>query len=302
MAAQHATLERAGASHVQLARRAISIVTDSACDLPTEILRAHGIRVVPLLLVFEHEVLQDGLDIDADGFVARLRNGEHASTSQPAPRAFLDAFKSASEDGETVLAVILGASLSGTYQSAEAAARRMEGLPVRLVDSRGASLTEGLLVLRAAELAELGRPVEEIAAELTRIRTQSGIFFTVDVFDNLLASGRVGRGQVMIAGLFDIKPILGLDPQGKVIPFGKVRGGRNVLPRMLDILEQTVPRDARQLRFGVVHVGCPEIVPRVSAALAERYGEREVLTAPASPVLATHLGPGAWGLAWQLED
>ncbi|NJD09189.1 MAG: DegV family EDD domain-containing protein [Gemmatimonadetes bacterium] len=302
MAAQHATVERAAASHVQLARRPVSIVTDSACDLPIEIVRAHGIRVVPLIVVFDREVLQDGVDIDAPTFVARLKAGEHASTSQPPPRAFLDAFTAAAEDGEAVLGVILGAALSGTYQSAETAARKTEGSRVELVDSAGASLLQGLLVLRAAELAELGRAPEDIAVELRRIRAQSGIMFTVDVFDYLLKSGRVGRGQVMIAGLLDIKPILGVSPEGKVLPAAKVRGRANVLPRMLELLQEKIPRDAKQLRFGVVHVGCPEMIDQVSAALRERFGERETLVGPATPVLATHVGPGAWGVAWQLED
>jgi len=302
MRAQHATVERAAASHVQLARRPISIVTDSACDLPLEIVRAHGIHVVPLLVVFQREVLQDGVDIDAATFVERLRAGEIASTSQPAPHAFLEAFRVAAEDGETVLGIILGTALSGTYQSAVAAARRAEGGKIQLVDTAAASLLQGLQVLRGAELAELGHGPDEIVRELNRIRQQSGIFFTVDVFDNLLRSGRVGRGQVMIAGLLDIKPIMGLDTAGKVLPFAKVRGRKNVLARMLQLLEERIPRTAQQLRFGIVHVGVPGIVPEIAAALTERFGERETLAAPATPVLATHVGPGAWGIAWQLED
>jgi len=302
MAAQHATVERAAASHVQLARRPISIVTDSACDLPIEIVRAHGIRVVPLLLVFEREVLQDGIDIDALTFAERLQAGEHATTSQPAPRAFFDAFRAAAEDGETVLGVMLGSTISGTFQSAEAATRKAQHNRVRLVDSGAASLLQGLLVLRAAELAELGWDADQVAAELIRIRRQSGIMFTVDVFDHLLRSGRVGRGHVMIAGWLDIKPVLGVDPDGKVVPYAKVRGRRNVLPRMLDLLQQQIPATARQLRFGVVHVACPDMADEIAAALRERFGERETLVAPATPVLATHVGPGAWGVAWQLED
>jgi fatty acid-binding protein DegV len=71
---------------------------------------------------------------------------------------------------------------------------------------------------------------------------------------------------------------------------------------MLELLQERIPRTARQLRFGIVHVGCPEVVEEVAAALRERFGERETLVAPATPVLATHVGPGAWALAWQLED
>src|SRR5688572_11569934 len=210
MAVQHAVVERAASGHVQLARRPVSIVTDSACDLPIEVVRAHGIHVVPLLVVFEDEALRDGIDIDAATFVERLRRGERATTSQPAPKSFMEVFRAAAEDGETVLAVILGSTLSGTFASAEAAAKRMDVIPIVLVDSLAASILQGLLVLKAAELAELGWEPEAIAAELRRIRAQSSVFFTVDVFDNLLASGRVGRGQVMIAGLLDIRPILAL--------------------------------------------------------------------------------------------
>lgn len=302
MAAQHAAVERAAASHVQLARRPLSIVTDSACNLSAEIVRAHGIHVVPMFIVFGDEIVRDGIDLDAEAFVRRLRAGEHPTTSQPPPAAFLDAYRRAAEDGETVLAIIVGSALSGTFRSAEAAAKQVPEVPIELFDSRAASLTQGLLVLRAAELAELGMPVDRITAELDRIRRQSGIFFTVDVFDNLLASGRVGRGKVMIAGLLDIKPILGVDEQGRVGPLANVRGRASVLPRMLDLLASRIPADVRALRFGVVHVGCRDVAETVAGELRKRFGEREILIAPASPVLATHIGPGAWGIAWQVED
>ncbi|MEO5510942.1 MAG: DegV family protein [Longimicrobiales bacterium] len=303
MSVQHAAVERAASSgHIQLARRPMSIVTDSACDLPDEIVRAHGIRVVPLQLIFESGVLLDRVDITAEQFVERLRNGEHPTTSQPTPRAFLDAFRGAAEDGELVLAVLLGSTLSGTIASARAAALKVEGTPVRIIDSLGASLTQGLLVMLASELAEMGQGPDQIAAELARVRAQSGLLFTVDVFDNLLASGRVGRGQVAIAGLLDIKPILGLDGTGQVAPQAKVRGKANVLPRMLKIVEEHVPRSANRVRFGVIHVGCADVAASVAADLRGRYPSCDVIISPATPVIATHLGPGAWGIAYQLED
>jgi DegV family protein with EDD domain len=299
---QHAAVERAAAAHVQLARRQISIVTDSSCDLPDEVVRAHGIHVVPLMVVFDDEALRDRIDIDAETFVERLRNGEHPTTSQPPPKAFIDAFHAAAGDGETVLGIILSSALSGTFASAEAAAKRMDGVPVVLVDSLGASLTLGLLVLRAAELAELGRDAYAIADELRRIRSRSSILFTVDVFDNLLASGRVGRGQVMIAGLLDIRPILALGADGTVQPIAKVRGRANVDARMMATLRERIPADAHRLRFGIVHVGCVERAESFATGLRREFGEREIIITPASPVLATHLGPGAWGVAYQLED
>lgn len=302
MAVQHATVERAADGHLQLARRPVSILVDSACNLPDEVIRAHGIHVVPMLLVYDNEVLRDGVDIDPGTFVERMRAGERATTSQPAPATFLEGYRRAAEDGETVLAIMVGSNLSGTFRSAEAAARMVENITVRPFDSQAAGLSQGMLALLAAELAESGRTPEEILTELGRVRAQSGTLLTVEVFDNLLASGRVGRGKVMIAGLLDIKPIIELTADGRVTPIANVRGSRQTLPRIVDILEQRVPKDARAVRFGVMHVGRPEIAIEVSDALRQRYGDREILDVPATPVLATHLGPGAWGIAWQYED
>ncbi|HUF50544.1 MAG TPA: DegV family protein [Longimicrobiales bacterium] len=302
MAVQHAAVAQAASAHVQLARRPLSIVTDSSCDLPEEIVRAHGIHVVPLTVVVEAGALRDGVDINAAAFVERLRRGERPTTSQPPPKAFVEAFERAAEDGERVLAVILSGALSGTFASAEAAAKRVAAAPIDLVDSRAASISLGMLVLRAAELAELGETTERIAAELRRLRQQSSIFFTVDVFDNLLASGRVGRGQVMIAGLLDIRPILEIAADGKVHALGKVRGRANVPEKMMAQLRDRIPRGVKELRFGLVHVGCIEKAAAMVELLRQEYGDREMITTPVSPVLATHLGPGAWGVAYQIED
>lgn len=302
MTVQHAAVERSAANHVQLARRPVALVTDSACDLPDEIIRAHGIHMVPLSLIFNDEVLRDRVDITAEVFVERLRSGERPTTSQPPPAAFFDGFARASEDGEHLLAILLSSALSGTFASAETAAKRFDATPLTLFDSRGASLCQGLLVLKAAELAEMGLPVESIVDELNRIRAQSGFFFTVDVFDHLLASGRVGRGRAWLGTLLDVKPILALDAAGAVAPLARVRGRKNVLPKVMELLAERVPTNAKKVRFGILHVGAEEIIEEVRTALRDRYGDCEVIAAPATAVLATHVGPGAWGLAYQRED
>jgi DegV family protein with EDD domain len=283
-----------------MVRRPVTLVADSACDLPNEIVRAHGIHIVPMTLVYGDLALRDGIDIDSATFVQRLRAGERATTSQPSPATFIEIYKRAAEDGEVVLAVLVASKLSGTFASAEAAAKRVDGARIRVFDSRAASLCQGMLVLKAVELAEMGHPVDFIESELRRIRDQSGVLFTVDVFDNLLASGRVGRGQVMIAGLLDIKPILSIQPDGLVAPIARVRGRKNVMSRMLREIEERVPAGAR-VRFGIIHVGAEGIARTVEHSLRSAHPEAEILISPATPVLATHLGPGAWGIAYQVE-
>jgi uncharacterized protein len=297
MAAQHQAVVRGGGA----ARRPVAVVTDSACDLPEPVLRAHGIHVVPLSLIYEDRVLRDGIDIDSDTFVERLRRGEHPTTSQPPPVAFYDAYERAAADGEALVVVLIASALSGTFASAQTAARQRAEPPIHLVDSRAASICQGLLVLKAAELAEAGVPAVEIGRELARIRDRSGIFFTLDTFDRLIASGRVGRGKGWLAGVLGIKPILGLDAAGSIRPESKVRGADALLPRVLELLEARVGA-ARAFRFGVVHVDAPEMAEAVRAALLDRFGERDILTSPATPVLATHIGRGAWAVGFLVED
>jgi uncharacterized protein len=298
MRVQHATASRSGRG---MARRPVSIVTDSACDLPEAVIRAHGIHVVPLSLIYDDRVLRDGIDIDADTFIERLRTGEHPSTSQPPPAAFLEAYDRASKDAEEVVAVLIASALSGTFASAQTAAKQANAAPVHVVDSRAASLCQGLLVMKAAELAELGMPPAEIAAELQRVRDRSGIFFTLDTLDRLVASGRVSRGRSWVAGVLGIKPILGLDAGGAIQPEAKVRGSEALLPRVLELVAERVG-DARAFRFGVVHVDAEAVAEHVRWALIGRFGDRDVLVSPATPVLATHIGRGAWAVAYMVED
>ena len=304
MQAQHAAAARAARGHLTLARRPVGIVTDSASDLPEEIVRAHGIKVVPLVLVRGEEILRDGVDITAEEFHQALRRkGELPTTSQPPPGAFVEAYRRAAEEAEEVVGVMVGSNLSGTFGSAEAAAFHFDGAPVHLVDSLGASLLQGLMVLKAAELAELAHSPIEIVEELKRIRLQSGVILTVDRFDRLMASGRVGRRKAWLAKALRIKPVFWVPTDGRAIePVGRALGRRRVLPAVMDELRKRIPSQVDKIRFGVPHVGCPEIVEEVTAALRSEYGDVEILFAPATPVIATHTGIGAWALAFLLED
>lgn len=301
--AQHAVLERAAGRRERLVRRPVGIVADSACDLPEEVVRAHGIRIVPLELIEGDRTYRDRVDISAEDFAAAMEGeGPGFSTSQPAPGAFLKAFRDAAEDAEELVVVTLGSGLSGTFGSAEAAARMYEDTPTHLVDSQGASLLEGLLALKAAELGEEGLRAADIVGELRRIRRQSGIYITVDRFDRLLASGRVGRGMALVGASLSVKPILSVNSNGHVVRNGQAIGRRRVIQAVIRLVEAAIPTGAGRLRFGVVHVACPERLEEVSDELRARWPDAEILTSPATPVLANHVGIGAWGIAYMVED
>ena len=304
MRAQHDAAERGETTHVSLARRTVAVVTDSACDLPDPLLERHHIRVVPLELVEGGRTYRDRVDVTAESFHARLeRSGPLPTTSQPTPAAFLEAFREASSEAEEIVGVFVGSTLSGTLAAAQSAGAHFHGAPVRLADSLGASLLEGLLALKAAELAEAGWSAEEIVAEVVKVRRRSGILFTIRSFDRLRASGRVSLGRAFLGRILGLKPVLGVDDEGRVAAVAKARGEAGARAALLGRVRAEVGEAPGRIRFGVVHVGAPELLEVVSEDLRRSFGpDVEILTAPATPVLATHLGVGAWGVAWMADE
>jgi hypothetical protein len=283
-------------------RRPLTVVCDTACDLPDEVIDRHGIALVPLQIAIGERVYLDRVELGSAAFFAQLRAGVVATTSQPTAAQFGEAFEHARAAADEVLAVILSSGLSGTYGNAEAARRSFSAGGVRLFDSRSASLGAGLLALRAAELAEAGWSPAEITAELARVQGQSGMFFTVDTLENLIRSGRVSRVKGWLGGLLDFKPILSLDAEGRITPVDRVRGRHKLLPRVLQLLDEALPARRERLRMGVVHADCAELAAAVREALQRRYRPFEILVTPVTSVIATHAGPGAWGVFYQVED
>ena len=296
MRAQHRALKHPD-------RRPVAVVTDTSADLPDAVLDRHHIALVPLQILFGDAVYYDRVGIRPEEFYRRLAAAKQLpTTSQPTPADFVRVFRSALEEADEVVAVLLGSALSGTYQAAHAAVRAAGLSRVTLVDSRAASFCLGLLALRAAELAESGWGAAAIATELERVRDQSGLLLTVDTYDNLIRSGRVSRGRAWLAGMLDVKPILGLDAAGRVIPVDRVRGAEAVVGRMLALVERQLTPRPQAVRFGVTHVEAPDVAERVRNALIAAYQPRDCFVALATGVLGTHLGAGAWGICWQVED
>lgn len=284
-------------------RRPVAVVTDSSADLSDTVLDRHHIALVPLQVMFGSEVFQDRVGLKPEEFYRRLRTVRNLpTTSQPTPADFVRVFRDARSEADEVVAVLLAASLSGTFQSAQAALKAAGITGVHLVDSASASLGVGLLALRAAELAESGWQAPRIAAELNRLKQQSGSFITVDRFDNLIRSGRVTRGKAWLAGMLDVKPILSLDSTGRVLPVDRVRGRDNVVPRVLSLLEKRLTPRPRAVRFGVVHAEAPDMAERVRTALVAAYQPRDCFVSLATGVLGTHVGAGAWGVFYVVED
>jgi len=293
MRAQHQALQT---------RRPIAFVSDTACDLPDELVVQYDIGLVPTQLIVDERAYRDRLELTSAEFFQRLRAGLDATTSQPTPQAFTDGYADAARAADHVIAVVVSRALSGTCANAEAAARRFNGGRVTVVNSRSASLGEGMLVLRGIELAAAGWAPETIARELERVRGQSGGFFTVDNFDRLVRSGRVGRGRAWLGTKLNLKPVMAVTRDGLIEPAARVRGAAAARRRILELVGRALGGDPREVRLGVVHGDIPEFAEHLRAELVARYRPKQCLVAPITPVIAAHAGVGAWGVFYQVED
>ena len=283
-------------------RRSIGIVVDSSCDLPDELVDRHGMVIVPVQVISGDRAWLDRVEIDKDEIYERMVTEQEVfTTSQPTPGALMQGFEDARTNADDVIGLFVGSNLSGTVKTAHAAVRAGGLDRVSVFDSRTTSWGLGLLAVKAAELAEEGWDRDAIVRELDRIRGQSGALFTIDMFDNLLRSGRVGRGRAFLGGLLNIKPILDVTQEG-IVPLDRVRGSDNLIPRVLEHLDRRLtPRPAR-LKMAIVHAGAPDVAATVRTEVVARYTPLECHIGTVTAAIGVHTGPRAWGVFYQIED
>jgi DegV family protein with EDD domain len=282
----------------------LGLVVDSSCDLPDEIVDRLGVILVPVQVMDETRTYLDRIEIGPEEIYRRMRtDGTMFRTSQPAPAAFLEAYRDARGGAREVLSLSVSGGLSGTFTAAQTAASVSDLGGITAFDSRSVSLGLGMLAMRARELSDRGWSTEQVVAELTRIRQRSGAFVVVDTFETLMRSGRVGRGRGWLGRLLDIKPILELTPaEGKVDTIDRVRGRKKTIPRVLAHLEKRLTPRPSRLRIGIAHADAAADAQDLQAAVQRRFQPLECLVADVTAALGAHVGPGAWAVFYQIEE
>jgi DegV family protein with EDD domain len=277
-----------------------AIVLDSTADLPDPSARHSNWRMVPLYVQFGDETFRDYLDLDPNQFYRRLRDApQPPSTSQPTPADFSSAYESLAAY-ERILVVTISAKLSGTHESARAAAETAGDDRVRVIDSMSAS--GGIVILADALQRRLARgtTTDELDALVERFRADSGLLFTVDTLDYLVRGGRVGRAAGLAGQLLNVKPILAIR-DGEVYPLKRVRGRAKALAEFERLFVEG-SADRPGLRVGVAHAEAErearDLAQRVEQA---RPGASLDFFGTLGPVVGTHAGPGTLGLFW-FED
>jgi len=273
---------------------AVRVVTDSACDLPPEVCDQLGIEVVPLTIRFGDREYVDRKELSTDAFWQQLATASVLpETSAPSVGAFEEAFRALHAGGaDGIVCINLSAGLSATMQSAQVAAKALDGLcPIEVIDSQNASMGIGNLVLHAARRAAEGADVATIKDEVVDRRSRQRLFATLDTLEYLKKGGRIGGARAMLGSMLSIKPIITVI-DGAVEEAGKVRTRSKALQFMLDKIPEGNVETISVLHSAAVDLDAfiEKVQPKVPGA--------EMIVGRIGPVVGVHVGPGAIGLAW----
>jgi DegV family protein with EDD domain len=275
-------------------RHNVAVVTDSTAYLDVHLAAERGINVVPLQVVIDGQPYLEGRELGPRDIARALRRHAQVSTSQPAPRAFLDAYESAAASGATaIVSVHLSGQLSGTTDVARLAAREAP-VPVEVVDSHTLGMGLGYAALAAAEAADRGLAADEVAAAARARAVGSTTLFYVDTLEYLRRGGRIGSAQALIGTALAVKPLLTLNG-GAIQLLEKVRTSARAVARLEDHavnLGRDVPADV-----AVHHLANAE----QAHLLAERLRLRlpnvgELAVTEVGAVIGAHVGPGLLGV------
>ena len=274
--------------------RSFAVVTDSTADIAPEIARAHGISVVPLTVTFGDESFPDGVLSQQEFFDRMNASPSLPTTSQPAMGAFAELYARELETADHVVSIHISSRLSGTIESARAAAEQFDGR-VHVFDSRTLSWALAWQVLDAAQAADEGVAPEAALTRLEAMRERSKLIVGLDSLTNLAKGGRIGKVSAFLGSLLDLKVTFTVDSEGAFQPIARSRGEKAALHYTMDWIA-TQMGDATKGRFAVGHALSPERAQRLADAIRARYDVTDMVIYEAGTVVSTHTGT-AWGVA-----
>lgn len=278
--------------------RKIGVVMDSTGYLTKDILEEYSINVVPLNVNIGEETFPETELTNKIYFEKMSRISGLSTTSQPSVGRFLETYESLFSKGvEDIVSIHISSAISGTLHSAQMAKELASSNKIHIFDSKSSALGLGVLVWAAAEWAGQGLSALEIMNHLQRLEKQTELYFIVNTLDNLRKGGRIGGAAALLGTLLQIKPILHFNESGQIDVFDKVRSKSRAWQRVLEELDRAVS-NGEHYRICVMHVNIPEEGMSLRDEVQKNYPEHEVRLFEPGPVIATHVGTGAFGLVF----
>ena len=274
------------------------ILTDSTTDLSEKWAAEHDVTILGLTIQLDgvtYETVGEN-KLTSKVLLEKMKSGSQPTTSQINVGQFEDVFRSYAKEETPVLYVAFASALSGTYQSAVMAREMvLEDYPnavIRIIDTKAASMGEGLLVMKAAEARAAGQTLEQTADLIESLVPKIKTYFLVDDLNHLMRGGRISKTAALMGSLVNIKPIIAVKGDGTLDSVAKVRGKKKA---QAEVVRMTL-ENVSDPRVVIAYAGEKEVAENIKEQLLASGQVTEVLIMPLGPVISTHTGPGTLGL------
>ena len=275
-------------------KKKTAIITDSACDLPDELLARYNITFVPLRMVYKGGEKRDRVEISGEEVYAMLST-EVPKTSLPLPEDVISLYDRLADQGYTdAVHICISSGLSGTYNMVKLLAEDYARMNVRVVDSKSLSMQEGLIVLDCARMLEKTQDADEIATYAHALRERSAGMFVIRTLEYLRKGGRIGLVEGVLGTMLQLKPVIFVNDDGIYETVSKARGTANAVESL--IKDITARFQKVKVQLAVVHGSAPAEGEKLLERLKGILNVEESFLLPVSPVLGVHTGPGLLGV------
>ncbi|MEC9488093.1 MAG: DegV family protein [Halanaerobium sp.] len=274
----------------------IKLITDSGCDLDPALTDAWNVTVIPIPVHFSEQSYHDRRDLTPGDFFQLLEEtGEMPTTSQITPATFADVFTGQLQEYDQLIYIAFSSRLSGIYQSAVLTRQNMEESErITVIDSKSASVGQGLIIKRAAELLLDGATKEEVVATVEDMVNRIEHIFAVGSLEMLKRGGRISSTKAILGNIMNIKPILHV-VDGEILPLDKVRGNKKVIDFFLQVLKER-GKDLTEQTIGINYATNPEMAKKIEDAIREEYGCTDFLPSEVGAAIGAHAGPNTVGV------
>ncbi|OJG58676.1 hypothetical protein RT43_GL000525 [Enterococcus italicus DSM 15952] len=276
----------------------LAIVTDSTAFIPERVRGHKDLYVIPIPVIIDGKSYNEGIDIEPDEYYELLNNSaEFPTTSQPSLGETIEIYRDLQRKGyDTVISIHLSSGISGFYSTLFTLKDDIEGLDLIPYDSLITSMPMGHMVEAALDDLDEGFDIQAILAHLDKIRDHTYAYLIVEDLNNLVRGGRLTNGAALIAGLLKIKPILTFD-QGKIVLFEKIRSSKKAFKRAEKIIGQRINDIPYPVKLYVIHANNLSVALEEKERLQKEYPNAIIEIGHFGPVIGTHLGEKAIGLA-----
>jgi DegV family protein with EDD domain len=272
----------------------VKIVTDSLADVPPAIAKELDITQIPCIVRFGEQEYRDRVDLSASEFYRKLAQSETLpTTSQPAAGAFEEAYRQVAETTDQIISIHVIGALSGTLNAARLGAQNVTSAHIEVIDSKQVTMGLGWLVILAARAAKLGHPLDEIKKMVEETIARVHVLGMLDTLKYAQRGGRLGKGAALVGTLLNVKPLLSI-VDGEILPVENVRTQKRALERLVEIVLGSGPIQ----ELSVIHAAAPDLAKKVQQLLSDTFPKEQIVMSETGPVLGTHVGPGAVGIAW----